>query len=194
MSGRWDISTLSGLHGHELTRGAEKGARWERADQLMGGAPTGAMKRQSMFGKRLPLSGKGRPKECWQRTKSTPSASVLSTGVPMRVMMPMLATTYGESVTWKQTPELGQPLPRLALALSKTTRHLDAVFRQSRPHGTHTEGNHVHGPTCGDVKSIIVCARLCVHAVHGHTVPAMQPGKRSFLALCQLLSLIQLPS
>lgn len=50
----------------------------------------------------VPLSGKGRPKECWQRTNSAPSASLFSTGVPIRVMMPMLATTYGESVTLKE--------------------------------------------------------------------------------------------
>ena len=50
----------------------------------------------------VPLSGKGRPKECWQRTKSTPSASLFRTGVPMRVMIPILATTYGESVTLKE--------------------------------------------------------------------------------------------
>lgn len=83
-----------------------------------------------MFINGLPLSGKGRPKECWQRTNSTPSASLFSTGVPMRVMMPILATTYGESVTWKQK-EPGHPRLRLVLAVNKTIRHLDAVFGQS---------------------------------------------------------------
>lgn len=78
--------------------------------ELMGGALTARpVAVRGVFVKRLPLSGKGRPKECWQRTKSTPSASLFSTGVPMRVMMPMLATTYAESVTWKRTQELGHP-------------------------------------------------------------------------------------
>lgn len=55
------------------------------------------------------MRGKGRPRECWQRTKSTPWASLSSTGVPVRVMMPMLATTYGESVTCKQRAPLATP-------------------------------------------------------------------------------------
>lgn len=48
----------------------------------------------------VPLSGRGRPNECWQRTNSAPSDSFSRTGVPMRVIIPMLATTYGESVNW----------------------------------------------------------------------------------------------
>lgn len=52
-----------------------------------------------------PLRGKGRPTECWQRTNSTPSASFFKTGVPIRVIIPMLATTYGESVTFNENKD-----------------------------------------------------------------------------------------
>lgn len=74
-----------------------------------------------------------------------------------------------------------------------TIRYLDAVFGQSRSHGTHTEGNHVHGPTCRDRNSRRCRVTVRTH-LRGHTVPAMHPGKRSSRALCQSLSLIQLPS
>lgn len=61
---------------------------------------------QSYPQRSVPLSGRGRPNECWQRTNSAPSPSFSRTGLPMRVIIPMLATTYGESVTW--TPNLAR--------------------------------------------------------------------------------------
>lgn len=146
-----------------------------------------------MFGKCPPLRGKGRPKECWQRTKSTPSASLFSTGAPMRVMMPILATTYGESVTWKDTRKVRHPRLQRARARIGTLEYLDAVFGQSRSHGTHAEGDHVHGPTCRDRNSRRCRVRVPTRG-RGRAVPAMQPGKRCSRARCQSLSLIQLPS
>ena len=44
--------------------------------------------------------GRGAPTECTPRTKSSLAPSASSTGVPTRAMTCMLATTYGESVSW----------------------------------------------------------------------------------------------
>ena len=51
----------------------------------------------------------GAPTECRQRTKS-PLPSASSTAAPMRVMIRMLTTTYGESVSWTPVCAIGEPI------------------------------------------------------------------------------------
>lgn len=54
------------------------------------------------------LSGRGQPTEWRQRTNS-PFPSSFKTAFPMRVMIRMLATTYGESVSSTPIFESGEP-------------------------------------------------------------------------------------
>ena len=52
---------------------------------------------------------RGAPTECTAGTKSPSVPSRSSTGVPTRVMIRMLTTTYGESVTCTPSCEIGPP-------------------------------------------------------------------------------------
>jgi hypothetical protein len=58
----------------------------------------------------LAPGGSGRPTLCMQATTRLPPRSICSnTGRPILVMIRMLTTTYGESVSWMPICDIGEP-------------------------------------------------------------------------------------
>lgn len=95
LSGTWAMSVFSGLQGHEFTRGAVQKTLRDRFSYCICILQSEISYTVKPF---LPFRGSGCPKECKHFTKS-PSPSASKTGVPIRVMIRILATTYGESVS-----------------------------------------------------------------------------------------------
>ncbi len=66
-------------------------------------------------------SASGMPTEC-RHLMNSPSPKASSTLVPMRVMIRMLMTTYGESVIWMPMCEIGEPIGPMLNGITYSVR------------------------------------------------------------------------